>query len=121
MRIGLTRFSLLEVTGSAQIGKMVIDRMLEQFRARQTVPGFIDRLKEKARPEDLTQMVARLYVKHYDRATMIAAIRFYRTEAGGALIAKTPVVTEESLLIGTEWGRKLAQETIEELRAQAQP
>ena len=112
---------LLEVTGSAKLGKLVMERMLEQFRAMPMVPGFLDKFKEKARPEELTEKVAELYLKHYDRPTMIAAIRFYRTEPGAALIAKLPVVTEERMQVGAEWGRKLATQTLEELGVPARP
>jgi hypothetical protein len=112
---------LLEVTGAEQLGKMVMDRMLEQFRMMNTLPGFIDKFKERARPEELTVMIAALYVKHYDRATMIAAIRFYRTKEGADLIARTPMVTDESMQVGAEWGRRLAKETLEALGAPAEP
>jgi hypothetical protein len=107
---------ILELTGAADLGKQVIDGMSENLRKLPGLPpGFTDRLKQNARAEDLTELVVPIYVKNYDRETMIAAIRFYQSKHGQTLVAKLPQVTQESMDAGRIWGRALAEKTLKEM------
>jgi hypothetical protein len=56
-----------------------------------------------------------IYVKNYDRKTLLAAIAFYASPQGHALVEKLPIVTSESMEAGKMWGQELARKTLREM------
>src|SRR5262245_29533232 len=89
----LTR-KLLEVTGAADLGKQVADRMIETFgRTSSLPPGFVDRFKQNLQTDSLADLIVPIYMKHFDRETIIAAIRFYGSPPGQRIVKTLPVVT----------------------------
>lgn len=115
----LTR-KLLEVTGSANLGKQVADGMIESFRKMSSLPpGFIDRFKQNIQPDSLVELIVPIYMKHLDRETVIAAIRFYESAPGQRLVTTLPAVTAESMEAGKTWGAQLARKTLNDLSSGA--
>jgi hypothetical protein len=56
-----------------------------------------------------------IYLKHYDREPLLAAIAFYQSDYGQALVSGLPAVTAESMETGRAWGAALANKTLREL------
>lgn len=111
---------LLEVTGSADLGKQMMDGMMAQFQGNPALPpGFAEKFSELAKPEQIVEMVVPIYMKAYDEKTLQAAIDFYKTPEGTLLMAKMPQISQESMIVGQDWGAKLAQETLEALAVDA--
>lgn len=107
---------LLEVTGAAALGKQVGDSMIDTFQKMPNLPpGFLDRFKQNMHVEELTELIVPIYVKHYDHQTLVAAIRFYRSDAGHKLVEQLPIVTAESMEAGKKWGANLAKKTLRDL------
>lgn len=107
---------LLEVTGAGELGKQVADQMLETFRKMPSLPpGFIDRFKQNLRTESLVDLIVPIYMKHLDRETTIAAIRFYDSAPGRRIVKTLPSVTAESMEAGKAWGAELARKTLNDL------
>jgi len=107
---------LLDVTNASNLGKQVADSMMETFRKMPALPsGFVDRFKANLRPETLVELVVPIYLKYYDRKTLIAMIRFYDTEAGRKLVAQSPAVTKETMEAGKAWGTALAEKTMKQI------
>ena len=78
-------------------------------------PGFMDRFMANAKPEDLLALIVPIYVKNFDRETLGAAIHFYESKQGRALVAQQPIATKESMDAGRIWGRNLAEKTLAEM------
>jgi uncharacterized protein len=115
----LTR-KLLEVSGAADLGKQVADGMLESFRKMSNLPpGFIDRFKQNIQPESLVELIVPIYMKHFDRETIMAAIRFYRSAPGQRIVKTLPTVTAESMEAGKTWGVDLARKTLQDVSSSA--
>lgn len=115
----LTR-KLLEVTGAANLGKQVADGMMESFRKMSSLPpGFIDRFKQNIQPDSLVELIVPIYMKHFDRETIIAAIRFYESAPGRRMVKTLPAVTAESMEAGKTWGTELARKTLQDLASGA--
>jgi hypothetical protein len=115
----LTR-KLLEVTGAANIGKQVADGMIESFRKMSNLPpGFMDRFKQNIQPDSLVELIVPIYMRHLDRETIIAAIRFYMSEPGQRIVKTLPAVTAESMEAGKVWGAELARKTLKDLSSGA--
>jgi hypothetical protein len=110
---------MLDVTGAGQLGKQIGDSMLSTFRKMPNLPpAFIDRMSLNMHFEQLTDLVVPIYMKHYDRKTMMAAIRFYQSDSGQTLVKALPVVTAESMEAGKTWGAEVAKRTLAELGVQ---
>lgn len=111
---------LLEVTGAARTGKLLLDDILETLGKMQGLPAvLIERLKQNARADDLIDLLVPVYLKHYERPLMIAAIRFYDSEPGRALIALEPALLADAGEVGGSWGKAFAEKTLRELQAEA--
>lgn len=107
---------MMELTGASNLGKQVMDAMADSLANTPGLPpGFMEQFKKNARGEDLTELVVPIYVEHYDRDTMTAAIIFYRSPQGQALLSKIPAVTQKSMVAGQEWGKTLARKTLEDM------
>lgn len=111
---------LMALTGAADLGAQMMEGMAAQFRQTPGLPpGFIDTFLELANPDELIDLIVPLYVKAYDDETLEAAIAFYKTPAGKKLIAATPQLTQESMVVGQTWGIELAKATEAKLAADA--
>lgn len=100
---------LMAQTGAANLGQQMMDAMLVQFQSMGNMPpGFADKLRDQIKPEELIAKIRPIYLRHYDRATLVASIRFYETPAGKQLIAKMPQVMSEAMAMGQQWGQEVA-------------
>jgi hypothetical protein len=113
---------MLELTGSAKLAQQVMVSMGESLQKMPGMPnGFMAKLTANARPEDLINLLVPIYVRNYDRDTMIGAIHYYQSDAGKSLIAHLPEVTRESSAAGKGWGRALAEKTLRDMGVPTAP
>ncbi|MCB9882685.1 MAG: DUF2059 domain-containing protein [Planctomycetes bacterium] len=112
--------TLMKLTGAAEMGKEVMDQMMDQFdkmKATGMLPeGFAAKFKELAKPEQLVEMVVPIYAKHLDKETLAAAIEFYASEKGKKFAAAQRLITRDSTTAGQEWGQKLGMRVMQELQ-----
>ncbi len=104
---------LLGLTGATQLGKQVIVAKLPGLP-----PGFLDKFRENVHPEELTELLVPIYVKNFDRDTLMAAIRFYESKYGRTMVAAMPAATKASMEVGQSWGKKLAIKTLSDMGMQ---
>ncbi|MCA8969195.1 MAG: DUF2059 domain-containing protein [Planctomycetes bacterium] len=109
---------LMKLTGAAEMGKEVMDQMMDQFdKMGAMLPaGFAEKFKELAKPEQLVEMVVPLYVKHLDKETLAAAIEFYESDKGKKFATAQRLITRDSTTAGQEWGKKLGMRVMQELQ-----
>lgn len=111
---------LLELTGAADLGKMILDQMVGSFKS-----GFPDVPQEFwtkfAERADLSALVGEM-IPIYDGAfthdEIKDLIRFYQTKTGKKVITAMPQVTQQAMLVGRAWGETLAAQVINEIQAQ---
>lgn len=113
---------LLEVSGAGQMGVQVMEQMFASFKtALPDVPQeFWDEFMQSVDPDDLVKLVIPIYVKHLEKSEMEAAIAFYKTPAGQAILTKLPVIMQESMTAGQQWGMQLGTEVQKRLEARKQ-
>jgi hypothetical protein len=109
---------LLEVTGAGQMGVQVMDGLLGSFKkASPAVPdSFWAEFRSEVRAEDLLDLCVPIYAKHFSEDDVRAVIAFYETPAGKRLVKAQPLIMQESMQAGQEWGRTLAQKVIARLK-----
>lgn len=112
--------SLLETTGSGSLGKQMIQQMLPAMKkmAPNAPEDFWTDFMKEINPDDIIAMTIPVYQKNFTEEDLLETIAFYKSPVGQRLIAKLPIVLQESTQIGQQWGQELAKRTIE--RAQKQ-
>lgn len=110
---------LLEVTGAAQIGKQVLDQMLESFKT--TLPDvpaeFWTEAMKEFDPAVLVERTVPIYDRHFTHQEIQGLIAFYETPLGRKTISVLPAITQESFEIGQQWGLEIANKVQERLKA----
>lgn len=104
---------MLELNGSAKTYDMVFEQVVMQMNAGMS--GIPDSAWPKVKTEvfdaqvkSLNQKLIPIYQKHFTQQEIKAIIAFYQTEAGKSLAEKTPVVTQESMMLAQQWGMGLS-------------
>jgi hypothetical protein len=106
---------LIHLTGGGGLGKQLMTQMVDSFRkADPKVPEeFWTEFLASVDPKQLEDLVVPIYVQNFTAEEMRASIQFYSSPVGQSLIHKLPVVLQQSMAVGQEWGKKLAQEAEE--------
>lgn len=60
--------------------------------------------------EELMDLLIPVYYEHLDEKTLNRVITFHKSPAGKKLAEKTSLVTQDAMLAGQEWGRKIREE-----------
>lgn len=64
----------------------------------------------------LINMILPVYQKHLTEADLKGIIAFYETPVGKKYAEKTLLITQESMLAGQEWGKKIGEKVTDKLR-----
>lgn len=112
---------LIQVSGSEAAYKGVLDQMVSMFKQQQSnVPKeFWDEFAievNKNAIDQLVNLVLPIYQKHLTEADLLGVIAFYETPAGKKFAEKTPLITQESMLAGQEWGKQIGQKVVDRLK-----
>ncbi len=109
---------LMQVTGAGQIGVQVMQQMIAAFK--QNLPKvpekFWQDFLKQANPDELVDLIVPIYDKHLSLDEVRAIIQFYETPAGKKLVSILPQVTQESMAVGQEWGRDLANKVMTQIK-----
>ncbi len=111
---------MLEANGSEGAFKTGIKQMFSMFREQKSnVPSEVwnsfEAEFEKTSMDDLSVMLAPVYEKHLTEADLKKIIEFYETPAGKKFATATPLIMQESMQVGQEWGMKIAQQVMKKL------
>lgn len=112
---------LIQVSGSESAYKGVINQMITMFKQQQSqVPQeFWDEFAVEVNKDainKLIDLVLPIYQKHLTETDVLGIIAFYETPVGKKFAEKTPLVTQESMLAGQEWGKQIAQKVLDKLK-----
>ncbi|MCB0648170.1 MAG: DUF2059 domain-containing protein [Saprospiraceae bacterium] len=106
---------MFEVSGSEATYQGVISQMVQMFKNQNSAlsGSDFDAMEaefKKTSIYDLAEMLVPVYSKHLTMDDLKAIIQFYESPAGKKLASKTPMITQESMAIGQEWGYKIGME-----------
>lgn len=112
---------LIQVSGSEVAYKGVMDQMIAMFKQQQSnVPNeFWDEFAVELNKDAIGQlmnMILPVYQKHLTEADLKGVIAFYETPLGKKYAEKTPLITQESMIAGQEWGKKIGEKVADKLR-----
>jgi hypothetical protein len=112
---------MLEVGGSEESFKVVMKQMFDMLKQQKTnVPDNVwaDFEKEfsKTSIDDLVDLLIPVYQKHMTIADLQKIIEFYQTPVGKKYAEKTPMIMQESMQVGQQWGMDMGQKFQEKLQ-----
>ncbi len=108
---------LLELTGAEKMGQQMVDAMSRQLQqAGGADPAFLTRFRELAAEQRFVDVAVPIYLKNLDEPTLDGVIAFYESPAGRTFIQAQPVMMQEAIEAGRDWGMKLAKQAVEDVR-----
>ena len=113
--------TMFAASGTSESYQAVIKQtmvMLKQQHSEVSAEVWEELEKEflKTSLEDLVNMLVPVYKKHLNQNDLDKIIDFYQTPAGKKLAESTPLIMQESMQIGQQWGMKIGQEFEKKLR-----
>lgn len=112
---------MLEAGGTEATFKVAIKQMFEMFKKQYpNIPDNVwaDFEKEFSQTSmnDLVDMLAPVYEKHMTQADLDNISQFFQTPIGKKYAASSPLIMQESMQVGQQWGMKVAQKFQERLK-----
>ena len=111
---------MFEVSGTENVYKTAITQVFSMFKQKYTDVGTevwseLEAEFMQASLDDLVEMLVPVYSKHLTEEDLQAVIEFYSTPTGKKFAEKTPLITQESMQIGQEWGMKIGEEFVKKM------
>lgn len=109
---------LLRLSGSGELGIQVMDQMLITFESSfsQVPQKFWDDFRKEIKSDDLLELIAPLYDKYFTHDDIRELIRFYESPIGKKMIMTMPLVMQESMSIGQQWGEEIGGRIMKRLK-----
>jgi hypothetical protein len=116
-----TLHELMNISGATESYKVVIVQTFKMLKEQKSkVPDEVWTHFEKsfldASQEELLGMLVPIYQKHISLPDLKAIIAFYQSPAGKRFSEKTPLIMQESMQAGQQWGMKLAEQFDKKLK-----
>lgn len=103
---------MFEASGTEQTFETAITQMMGMFK--QQMPDvdaslWDDMEKEflKTSINDLVEMLAPVYIKYMTQEDLDEMIRFYQSPVGKKFAKNTPLIMQESMQVGEQWGQQI--------------
>jgi hypothetical protein len=109
---------LTRITGQANLARQVMGQMIEQFKTMMPdVPARAwTEMMADENVDELMEKTIPIYDRNFTQEDINGLLAFYRSDLGQRVLAKMPVVMQESMLAGKEWGESVAQRIMEKLK-----
>jgi len=109
---------LMDLTGMARLGTQMITNMVASYK--QNYPAataeFWDAFMKEADMSELFEKIIPVYEENFTDDDIRQLIAFYQSPIGKKMIEKMPVIMQQSMQIGTEWGKQMSEKVIEKLK-----
>lgn len=111
---------LMNAMGMGDLSNQILGQMIGQMKqmAPDAPEAFWTNFQKKADGNELIELIIPIYAKHFSHAEIKELIGFYNSPIGKKVTATLPAITQESMVAGQQWGMKLAQDVMAELKAQ---
>lgn len=115
----------LELTGAKARFYMVIDQMidLQKNGYGETIENeFFEEFRAKVKDngyEEILEKLMPVYLKYFSEEEMDGLLAFYKSDIGKSFTEKQPMVMQETMAIGAEWGEKISEDILSTLLAES--
>ena len=112
---------MLQVAGSEETFNTAIKQMFSMYKQQKTnVPDSIwvdlEQEMSKTSIDDLVNMILPVYQKYLTEADLNGIIEFYQTPIGKKYAEKTPLIMQESIQVGQQWGMEIGKKFEDKLK-----
>jgi hypothetical protein len=109
---------LMEASGSGRLGIQMMSGMIENYKKMMPTvdTAFWDDFMKEVKPEDLVNLVIPIYNKYFSDEEIVQLTAFYKSPIGIKLVEKLPMITQESVQVGMQWGKEISEKIIQRLR-----
>lgn len=116
-----TLIKLFRVSNTEQTYEVAIKQMFSMFRQQQSnVPieiwNDLEKEMNKTSMNDLISMLIPVYSKHLTIDDLNELIKFYESPVGQKYAEKNPLIVQESMQVGQQWGQKIGIEFMNKLK-----
>jgi len=112
--------TMFELAGIEETYQVAVEQMMEVFK--QQYQGGGEELWNEMKTEfmntsmtELVTMLTPIYQKYLTQSDLEDIIVFYRSPVGQKLGENTPKITQESMVVGQEWGMEIGRKLVERL------
>ncbi len=111
---------LLQATGSGEIGQQVMVQMMQSLKgAFPKVPEkFWSDFMKEVHTDELLDLIVPVYDRNLTHDDIKQLIKFYESPTGKKYVSVLPKITQESMVVGQQWGQQLAQKVIAKMQSQ---
>jgi hypothetical protein len=114
-------YEMFDLNGSNETYKAVVVQMTDMFQQQfpQVPEEYWNRFKEEVLKDGIIELkkdIVPIYAKYLTLEEIKAINTFYASPAGKKLALSTPMITQESMLVGQAWGAKIAEKVMTELQ-----
>ena len=109
---------ILEITNALQMGQQVHDTIFQQLAPlfpKEATPILLG-ISDAFKTDMFKDLIVSLYDKHFTESELDAMFTFYTSKEGKSIINKMPVVMQESMQVGNEFGKIQVRKIIEEMK-----
>lgn len=111
----MTLKKMFDVSGTEATYQSAIKQMFTLFKQQYSNVGEeiwseMELEFSKTSLDDLTEMLVPVYSKHLTIEDLSQLIEFYDSPVGKKFAKSSPLITQESMQIGQQWGMKIGQE-----------
>jgi uncharacterized protein len=112
--------TMLRLTGMEKLVSQMMVQMTARMKAEapQISSEFWDKLSARMTGQSFIDKIVPIYDKYYTIEDLHAVNTFYSSPAGQKILSTLPQVMHESMQIGQEWGKQVAQEVVAEMQAE---
>ena len=113
--------TMFKVSGSEEMYQTAIEQMFTMFKGQYSsvkdeVWVSLEAEFKNTSINDLIEMLTPTYQKHLTLEDIKGLIEFYRTPVGKKYAKKSPMIMQESMQIGQQWGMKIGEEFAEKMK-----
>jgi len=102
---------IMALTGSGKLGVQVVQNMVSSFKTTypNVDPSFWNDFLKEVTPDELVNLVVPVYDRNFTDEEIEGMLAFYSSPVGQKVLAKLPVVLQESMQVGQSWGQELSK------------
>lgn len=112
---------MLKISGSEESYHAAINQMFTMFKQQfsavneETWTSFEAEFKNTS-INVLLELIVPVYQKHMTIEDLKELIKFYETPVGKKFALKTPLIVQESMQVGQQWGMKIGQDFAKKMK-----
>jgi hypothetical protein len=112
---------MFKVSGSEESYQAAIKQMFVMFKQQKTnvdakIWDEFENEFSKTSINDLADMLTPVYIQYMNLEDLKELIKFYQTPVGKKFAKSTPMIMQESMQIGQQWGMKLGEDITKKLQ-----